>query len=100
MFVVLEGRVDLWNDRDRSPRRPTSASGPGEVFGFSSMLTDRPVGPRVLAAGRTEVAVASPASVVSPAFASPTGARFLAEHMAAAIRRAAAAADATAWSTT
>ena len=66
MFVVIEGQVDVWNDRDRLLQVPDERLGPGEVFGFSSMLTERSVGPRVLATGRTEVAV-MPASVVSPA---------------------------------
>ena len=88
MFVVIEGQVDVWNDRDRLLQLPDERLGPGEVFGFSSMLTERSVGPRVLATGRTEVAV-MPASVVSPAFTSAEGARFLAAHMSAAIRRGA-----------
>lgn len=88
MFVVVEGTVDVWNDRDRLLQVPDERLGPGQVFGFSSMLTERSVGPRVVATGRTEVA-AIPASVVSPAFTSAEGARFLAEHMSAAIRRGA-----------
>ena len=88
MFVVVDGQVDVWNDRDRLLQVPDERLGPGEVFGFSSMLTERSVGPRVVATGRTEVA-AVPASVVSPAFTSAEGARFLAEHMSAAIRRGA-----------
>ena len=88
MFVVVEGEVDVWNDRDRLLQAPDERLGPGEVFGFSSMLTERSVGPRVMAAGRTEVA-AIPASAVSPAFTSTDGARFLAERMSAALRRGA-----------
>ena len=53
MFVVIEGEVDVWDDRDRiCSRRPTSGSAPAGVFGFSSMLTERSVGPRVVAAAR------------------------------------------------
>ena len=47
MFVVIEGQVDVWNDRDRLLQVPDERLGPGEVFGFSSMLTERSVGPRV-----------------------------------------------------
>jgi CBS domain-containing protein len=56
------------------------ARGPGGVFGFSAMLTERSVGPRVVA--ESDVVVARiPASLAAPAFASRTGARFLAETM-------------------
>ena len=86
MFVVVDGEVDLWQDRARILETADERLGPGEVFGFSSMLTERSVGPRVVAAGRTNV-LSFPAAVVAPAFTSTDGARFLAEHVAAAVRR-------------
>ena len=47
------------------------------------MLTERSVGPRAVADGEV-VAARIPASLAAPAFASRTGARFLAETMTAA----------------
>lgn len=87
MFVVIDGEVDVWQDRARILEDADERLGPGEVFGFSSMLTERSVGPRVVAAGRSNV-LSIPADVVAPAFTSSDGARFLAEHVTAAVRRA------------
>jgi len=86
-FVVIEGEVDLWDDRDRILEAADERLGPGAVFGFSAMLTERSVGPRVVAVGEVTVA-AIPAAVVEPALTSPEGARFLAQHLSAALRRA------------
>lgn len=86
MYVVVTGQVDLWNERDRILELPNERLSPGEVFGFSSMLTERSVGPRAVAAGPTTVA-AIPGAVVGPAFTSPEGAKFLAEHVSSAIAR-------------
>ena len=44
-FVVLEGSVDTWDDRDRVLEAADERLGPGAVFGFSAMLTERSVGP-------------------------------------------------------
>ncbi len=88
LFVVVEGEVGVWNDRDRLLQIPDERLVEGDVFGFSSMLTERSVGPRAVASGPTTVAVI-PGSAVAPAFTSTVGARFLAEHMSAAIRRGA-----------
>ena len=86
-FVVIEGEVEVWDDRDRLLGAPDERLGPGAVFGFSAMLTERSVGPRVVAAGAVTVA-AIPAAVVEPALTSAEGARFLAEHLSIALRRA------------
>ena len=86
MFVVVDGQVDLWNERDRILELPNERLGAGEVFGFSSMLTERSVGPRAVAAGPATVA-AIPAAVVGPALTSPEGAQFLAQHVSSAIAR-------------
>ena len=88
LFVVMEGEVGVWNDRDRLLQVPDERLAEGDVFGFSSMLTERSVGPRAVASGPTTVAVI-PGSAVTPAFTSTVGARFLAEHMSAAIQRGA-----------
>lgn len=82
VFLVIAGRVELWNDADALTEPADEVLGPGGVFGFSAMLTERPVGPRVIAA--TDVTVARmPGAVVVPAFTSRRGARFLAEQMSA-----------------
>ncbi len=86
-FVVLEGSVDTWDDRDRVLEAADERLGPGAVFGFSAMLTERSVGPRAVAVGEATVA-AIPAAVVEPALTSPEGARFMAGHLSAALRRA------------
>ena len=80
VFVVVSGRVLLWNDAEPGTVDADEVRGPGGVFGFSAMLTERSVGPRVVA--ESEVVVARiPASLAAPAFASRTGARFLAATM-------------------
>ena len=85
VFVVISGRVLVWNDADPGTADPDEVRGPGGIFGYSAMLTERSVGPRAVADG--EVVVARiPASLAAPAFASRTGARFLAEHATAARR--------------
>ncbi|MET0692713.1 MAG: putative nucleotidyltransferase substrate binding domain-containing protein [Propionibacteriaceae bacterium] len=78
VFVVMSGQVDLWHDADRIGEPADERLGVGGVFGFSAMLTERSVGPRVVAVDHV-VAAAIPAAAVEPAFASRRGARFLAE---------------------
>jgi CBS domain-containing protein len=85
VFVVVSGRVLLWNGADPGTTEADEVRGPGDVFGFSAMLTERSVGPRAVADGEV-VAARIPASLAAPAFASRTGARFLAETMTAARR--------------
>lgn len=87
VFVVLRGRVDIWNDADRIREAADESLGPGKVFGFSAMLTERSVGPRAVAA--TPVTLARiPAAAVAPVFASRQGARFLAETLLSTRRQA------------
>lgn len=87
IFVIVSGEVDLWVDPDRISEAPAEKMGHGEALGFSAALTERAVGPRVVA--RTAARVARfPAEVVMPAFASRSGARFLAEHISHARRLA------------
>ncbi len=83
VFVVMSGQVDLWNDADLIGEAADERLGPGGVFGFSAMLIERSVGPRVVAVNTTTVA-AIPAADAENAFASRSGARFLAEQGAAA----------------
>ena len=86
VFVVIAGSVDLWNTLQRSDDAADERLGPGGIFGFSAMLIRRSVGPLAIAADAVTVA-AIPASVVEPAFASRTGAAFLAEQGAIARQR-------------
>lgn len=90
VFVVVSGRVDLWNDADRIREAADESLGAGEVFGFSAMLTERSVGPRAVAA--TDATIARlPAAAVAPVFTTRRGAGFLAETILSASRRTAAA---------
>lgn len=81
VFVVITGRVDLWNDPGTATRPPDESLGPGGIFGFSALLTERSVGPRAVASTTTTVA-RIPGPVASAAFASKRGVRFLAERWA------------------
>jgi CBS domain-containing protein len=81
VFVVLTGRVNLWHDPARLDDPADDQLGPGGVFGYSAMLTERSVGPRVVAARATRVA-RIPGEAATVAFVSRQGARFLAETLA------------------
>ncbi len=80
IYVVLSGEVDLWHDQDRVTKAGDDRFVAGEVFGFSAMLTERPVGPRVVATTSASIAVL-PGNLVEPAFYSRRGARFLADYI-------------------
>jgi CBS domain-containing protein len=80
IFVVLRGEVDLWHDPDRINQTAEDRFTAGSVLGFSAMLTERRVGPRVVASTPARVA-RIPATLVEPAFYTRSGARFLAEHI-------------------
>ena len=79
--VVMSGEVNLWFDPERIDEGPADKFTRGAPLGFTGVLTARPCGPRIVAATETTVA-RLPAEVVLPAFASRSGARFLAEHIA------------------
>jgi CBS domain-containing protein len=89
VFVVVSGRVQLWNDAEQVGDRADEVLGVGGVFGFSAMLTERSIGPRAVAAGDTLVA-RIPAALATPAFASRRGARFVAEILSTGRRRVSA----------
>jgi len=78
VFVVIAGSVDLWTTLQNVDDDPDERLGPGGIFGFSAMLIRRSVGPLAIATDLVTIA-AIPASAVEPAFASRTGAAFLAE---------------------
>jgi CBS domain-containing protein len=80
IYVVLTGEVDLWHDPDRVTKAGDDRFVAGDVFGFSAMLTERPVGPRVIATTAARIAVL-PGNLVEPAFYSRSGARFLADYI-------------------
>ena len=85
--MVISGEVNLWFDPNRINDAADERFTTGNVFGFSAALTERAVGPRVVA--NTPVSIARiAASLVAAAFSSKTGARFLAEHVSNAFRRA------------
>lgn len=77
VYIVVEGRVGLWHDRDRVGAQPDETMGVGDVFGFSALLTERTVGPRVVAVTATVVA-RLPEKQAYSAFATRRGAAFLA----------------------
>ena len=85
VFVVVEGRVGLWDSADELAGPVQVRLGPGGLFGFGAMLTGQPVGPRAVALRPTTVA-RLPEAAVLPAFTSRGGTRFLAREMAAALR--------------
>lgn len=82
VYVVLAGQVGSWLDARRLDTPPDEVFGPGGIFGFSAMLTERSIGPRVHALGPATVA-SIPAAEATAAFVTPAGARYLAERMAA-----------------
>ena len=84
VFVVVEGRVGLWNDADQFAGPAQERVGPGGLFGFSAMLTGQPVGPRAVALRPSTVA-RLPEAAVLPAFTSPGGTRFLAAEVSSAL---------------
>lgn len=90
VFVVLEGRVHLWNDADAPSDGPDEVVEQGGIFGFSAMLTERSIGPRAVAAGDVVVA-RIPAALAAPVFGSRRGARYLVEKVSSARRRVPAA---------
>ena len=90
VFLVIAGRVELWNDADALDEPADQVLGPGGVFGFSAMLTERPVGPRAVAVEDVTVA-RMPGTVVVPAFTTRRGARFLAEQVSGVHRQPAGA---------
>lgn len=86
-YVVWAGEVDVWNDADRITNAPDELLGPGGLFGFSSMLTGRAIGPRAVAAADGTVVARIPRDLVAPAFTSPAGAEFLATQIGGAVGR-------------
>ena len=80
IYVVLSGEVDLWHDQDQVTKAGDDRFVAGDVFGFSAMLTERPIGPRVVATTSASIAVL-PGNLVEPAFYSRSGARFLADYI-------------------
>ena len=90
IYVVLTGEVDLWHDQDQVTKAGDDRFVAGDVFGFSAMLTERPIGPRVVATTSASIAVL-PGNLVEPAFYSRSGARFLADYISRTRRRSTSA---------
>jgi CBS domain-containing protein len=87
LFVVWQGRVDIWTHRDRLNELPDKTEGVGGLFGYVAALTGAAVGPQAIAVGEV-VVVRLPADLVAPAFASRRGARFLAQEVYTTNQRA------------
>jgi CBS domain-containing protein len=87
LFVVWQGRVDIWVHPDRLSELADETKGVGGLFGYVSALTGAASGPRVVATGEV-VVVRLPAEFVAPAFASRRGARFLAQEVLSVNQRA------------
>lgn len=80
MFVVLTGRVELWNAPVAGGEDADEVLGTGGVFGFSALLSRALVGPLAIAAGPVRL-VRIPASAVAPVFSSAAGVVFLAQNL-------------------
>jgi len=80
IWVVMSGRVELWNTATGTADGPDEILEVGGVFGFSALLTGSSVGPRAVAAEPVR-ACRVPADVVQPLFASLAGAEFLARKL-------------------
>jgi CBS domain-containing protein len=87
LFVVWQGRVDIWVHPDRLSELPDKTEGVGGLFGYVAALTRAAVGPQAIAVGEV-VVVRLPADLVAPAFASRRGARFLAQEVFSTNQRA------------
>jgi CBS domain-containing protein len=87
LFVVWQGRVDIWVHPDRLSELPDKTEGVGGLFGYVAALTRVAVGPQAIAGGEV-VVVRLPADLVAPAFASRRGARFLAQEVFSTNQRA------------
>jgi CBS domain-containing protein len=87
LFVVWQGRVDIWINADRFTELPDKTEGTGGLFGYVAALTGAALRPRAVAVGRV-VVVRLPADLVAPAFASRRGARFLAQEVWSTNQRA------------
>ncbi|WP_369135280.1 putative nucleotidyltransferase substrate binding domain-containing protein [Modestobacter sp. I12A-02662] len=87
LFVVWEGRVDIWVNRDRLTELPDKTEGAGGLFGYVAALTGAALRPQAVAVGKV-VVIRLPADLVAPAFASRRGARFLAQEVWSTNQRA------------
>ena len=78
VFVVMSGQVELWTDADALDEPAEERLGPGGVFGYSALLIEHSIGPRVVAVTRTRIA-RIPGDSATAAFVSRKGAKFLAK---------------------
>lgn len=78
VYVVLSGRVWLWSDPSTLGLQADEIVKPGDMFGYSAMLSGRSVGPRAVAAEDARL-LEVPDRAAAIAFASRPGARFLAD---------------------
>jgi CBS domain-containing protein len=86
IYIVVDGEVGLWHDPGLTDQEATERLTRGQIFAFSASLTGDTVGPKASACTQATVARV-PASLVSQAFSTDTGSRFLASHTTDAHRR-------------
>lgn len=80
LFAVWRGRVDLWGNAERLTEFPDETVGRGGLFGYTAALVDDAVGPRAVASSEA-IVVRLSAELVTAAFASASGAHFLASQV-------------------
>ena len=82
VFVMLDGRADLWNGIAALHQPADEQIGPHYVFGYSAMLVGHSIGPRVVATTPARVA-RIPGDAATCAFVTRRGAKFLAKETVA-----------------
>ena len=61
LFVVWEGRVDVWSHRDRLTELPDRTEGVGGLVGYVAALARAAVGPQAVAVGEVQCLLRSEA---------------------------------------
>ncbi|KAA0022877.1 putative nucleotidyltransferase substrate binding domain-containing protein [Antrihabitans cavernicola] len=79
VFFVVSGGVELWTGVDASGPADDRL-GPGGVFGYSAMLIESSIGPRVVASAPSRIAQI-PGDSATIAFVTRKGARYLAKRI-------------------
>ncbi|CCH79597.1 putative signal transduction protein with CBS domains [Nostocoides japonicum T1-X7] len=86
LFVVREGRVNIWAHADRLSELPDETAGPRSLFGYTAALMGEAVGPLAAALGEA-VVVRLDADLVARAFSTRRGAEFLTRRVSASTRQ-------------
>ena len=80
VFVILSGQVELWKVDAGPGAPPDEIIGPGEIFGFSAVLSGAKIGPLAVAVGPVRL-LRLPGDLVAPAFSSAAGIRFVVDQL-------------------